>query len=169
MRTIPLHGKKAAGRVALVDDADYELVSQYRWRVYQRRRPGCRDSGPYAIAHVRRADGHWTNTTMHQLITGRTGTDHVNMDGLDNQRSNLRPATQSQNMGNTRSHAGSSSPFKGVCWDRQHQKWLAQICVAGRRAYLGRFTGEEDAARAYDAAAREAFGSFARLNFEEDA
>jgi hypothetical protein len=159
MRTIPLHGKKAADRVALVDDADYELVSRYRWHM----------SHDYATAHIRRADGRWTKITMHNLIMGCVGIDHRNLNGLDNQRSNLRPATQPQNMGNTRAHAGSSSAFKGVSWDRQHQKWLAQISIGGHQHHLGRFLNEEDAARTYDAAAREEFGSFARLNFEESA
>ena len=168
MKTVPLHGKKAAGRVALVDDADYELVSRYRWRVYQRSQPG-HDSGPYAVAHIRRTDGRWTTTTMHQLILGCNGIDHRNLNGLDNQRSNLRPATQPQNMGNTRSHADSSSAFKGVSWIRQSQKWRGQIQVNGHKHHLGYFASEEDAARAYDAAAREVFGSFARLNFEESA
>jgi hypothetical protein len=163
MKTVPLHGEKAAGRVALVDDADYELVSQYRWHVWQRERAF------YAAANVRRPGGRRTTIKMHNLILGYAGIDHRNGNGLDNQRANLRPATQSQNVHNMRSYAASSSPFKGVSWDGQRQRWTARIFVGGRKRHLGRFTVEEDAARAYDAAALTAWGSYAWLNFKEHA
>jgi hypothetical protein len=166
MKTVPLHGKKAAGRVALVDDEDYELVSQYRWQVKQASRPGSRDDGPYAITTITHADGRRSMVYMHILIMGHTGIDHRNGDGLDNQRGNLRAATNSQNAANQGPRAGTSR-FKGVHLHRG-RKWLAYICVNGRQRHLGMFFREEDAARAYDAAAREAFGTFARLNFEED-
>jgi len=162
MKTVPMRGKKAAGRVALVDDEDYDLVMQYRWYVYEEIRNG-RPHGPYALA--------WPNgvmTRMHVLVMGVRGVDHANRNGLDNRRENLRPATGSQNQGNRRSVPGSSSRYKGVSWHKQRRKWRASIRPpGGPHRHLGLFADEEDAARVYDAAAREAFGSFACLNFPD--
>jgi AP2 domain len=102
---------------------------------------------------------------MHILITGiRTGIDHANGNGLDNQRTNLRPAGQRLNMANIRPQATrKSSRFKGVRL-LPSGKWQARIRV-GQPVYLGVFGDEEAAARAYDAAARAAWGEFGRLNF----
>lgn len=165
MRTITLGGRKAQGRVALVDDADYELVSRHRWHVFEQDRgPGRRPDGPYARAGIYRpSDQRTVMILMHVLITGRTGTDHANGNGLDNRRENLRPAGQDLNTANTRPTPGQSSRFKGV---RRHRegKWEARIRI-GRPVYLGLFSDEEDAARAYDAAAVAAWGEFARPNF----
>lgn len=166
MKTVPLHGAKAAGRVALVDDEDYGLVSQYRWYVWEnlkRRSP----VGPYAIAPIRR-DGKQTTIKMHILIMGQPGIDHRNHNGLDNQRSNLRLATAGQNTHNMRAHRDGFSRFKGVSWSFDGNIWVAQICVNGHNRRLGRFPFEEEAARAYDAAAREAHGEFACLNFPQE-
>lgn len=167
MRTIPLHGAKAAGRVALVDDADYDLVMQYRWYVFERQRPSGNTDGPYAIANFVRADGTHTMLKMHKLITGWPRTDHQDHDGLNNQRSNLRSATAAQNNHNQRPYLGRTSSYKGVYWYKRGQgKWRAQIGSPTR--FLGYFLVEEDAARAYDAAAQAAWGEFACLNFPRD-
>jgi len=84
MKTVPLHGKKAAGRVARVNDEDYDLVMQYRWRVHDPDpRPGRRRNGPYAVTSVGRSGV----LRMHCLIMGVNGVDHRDHDGLNNQRS----------------------------------------------------------------------------------
>jgi AP2 domain len=169
MRTIPLHGKRAAGRVALVDDEDYELVSRYRWSVRQTIRSGRHDNGPYAYAYLLGSGrAGQVSISMHRLITGYAETDHVNHDGLDNQRANLRPATRVQNLANRRSQPGLTSPFKGVSWHTACRKWRTQIDVDGKRRHLGCFLSEEDAARAYDQAALTAWGKYAHLNFPEE-
>ena len=169
LMTVPLHGKKAAGRVALVDDEDYELVSQYRWHVVQRSRRGRTDMGPYAQANIRLADGRETTTKMHNLIMGAKGIDHRNGDGLDNRRSNLRPATHGQNGANRPMTASNTAGFKGVQHHRGGGKpWRAQIGVGRKKYHLGLFATPEAAARAYDAAARKFHSDFARLNFEEN-
>jgi len=165
MQTIPLYGRKANGRVALIDDEDYELVSQYRWHVMESQLPGRRPAGPYAEASLPNGRRQPPKTLMHRLITGYAITDHINHDGLDNRRANLREATVAQNQQNRR--ANGASAFKGVAWDRQHSRWVAKIAVSGRTINLGRFAAEVDAARAYDAAAVELFGEFAFINFPD--
>ena len=164
MRTIPLHGKKAAGRVALVDDGDYDLVMQYRWNVYEKPPEGQgRGTGPYAQAFAagKRA------VFMHALIMGRPYIDHVDHDGLNNQRHNLRPADQSQNNQNQRPQLGRTSQFKGVHYIRKRGIWQANIKLDSRKRHLGDFASELQAAYAYDAAARELFGEFACPNFPD--
>lgn len=164
---VPLFGKKAAGRVALIDPADAELVTVHRWYALEwlMPNPGRTRSGPYAAAKARRADGRMTTIYMHTLITGYRRTDHVNGDGLDNRRANLREATASQNRANQGPQRGSTSRFKGVTWDKQTGRWRAQIAWEGTNRHLGRYRTEEEAAGAYDAAAHELHGAFARLNF----
>lgn len=165
MKTVTLGGAKAAGRVALVDDGDYDLVMQYRWHVRETPRPGRRPLGPYAITTIRR-DGRSSTPFMHNLIMGGTRIDHVNGNGLDNQRHNLREATNGQNMHNRRPNVGTSSQYKGVRLSK-HGTWVARIRINGERFHLGCFADEVDAALAYDAAAREMFGRFARPNFPD--
>jgi hypothetical protein len=169
MRTVPLHGKKAAGRVALVDDADYELVMRYRWFVWERTMAGGTKQGPYATANLPGA--HTGTVRMHRLLIPEgSRVDLRDGDGLNNQRSNLRPASKGQNMANSRKSnaAGGVAPssrFKGVTWDKDRRLWRAEITAHGIGRNLGRFVREELAARAYDTAARAAFGEFAKVNF----
>lgn len=151
MKEIPL----TKGMVALVDDEDYErIIEAGPWHA------GARSQTFYAQS--RKGGRH---VYMHRLIADAypgQDVDHVNGEGLDNQKANLRLCTRAQNLGNQRKREGTSS-FKGVCWS--HNRWTAQMQARGRNHYLGRFSSEEDAARAYDTAALEAWGEFAKLNF----
>lgn len=148
---------------AIVDAADYEVVARYRWRVLHRH-----NGKVYAHASITGGSLY-----MHRLIAGTPAgyeTDHINGNGLDNRRANLRIATRSQNsanMGKPRRPDGSpaSSVYKGVTWVKGTRKWVAKITVSKRCKYLGSFASEVEAARAYDAAAEAAWGDFARLNF----
>ncbi len=161
MKTVPLHGRKAAGRVTRVDDGDYDLVMQYRWNVKETLRELPRRSdGPYAVTTVKRATLY-----MHDLIMGAKGVDHRDHDGLNNQRSNLRPATEQQNRRNTRNRLGYSSQHKGVYWSKTRRCWHALITIDSRSRNLGFYISETEAALAYDDAARKVFGEFACLNF----
>ena len=138
------------GGIALIDDEDLERVTRHRW--YRWHHPG----GP---VYVRRTGD---KLGLHNFVTGAKGVDHINGNGLDNRRSNLRVCTQAENQQNRRQNlTRRSSRYKGVSWDKARNRWTAQICAKS----LGRFTDEEDAARAYDDAARRRFGEFARLNF----
>lgn len=171
VKTVPLHGKKAAGRVALVDDVDYELVSRYRWHVREATYPGLRSNGPYAQTNVPISESprRYKSLGMHTLLTGWLRVDHVDHDGLNNQRANLRPATPGQNNANRRPRIYGSSPFKGVYWYKAGHVWRARFRGDGKEYHLGQFATEEEAARAYDAVARATWGEYAYLNFPDAA
>lgn len=143
------------GAVAIVSDEDYERVSQYKWSL---------QSAGYAVRGIKR-DGRWTHELMHRFILGDScaglDVDHINMDRLDNRRSNLRMATRSQNMANTRAISGK---FKGVSYDRRRSKYTAVIHVGKHKIWLGYHRTAEDAAAAYNVAAIKFFGDYARLN-----
>ena len=159
MKTVTLSGKRGAGRVALVDDEDWPLVAPYRWCVLEFKRSG-RIAGPYAITY----NVDRTAKLMHSLITGWPLVDHRDHNGLNNRRSNLRPADASQNQANKRGTLNSSSIYKGVHWHSARRKWRAEICFRGVRRHLGSFEREDEAALAYNAAATETFGAYAYLN-----
>lgn len=168
MRTIPLHGAKAAGRVALVSERDYKFVSLYRWYVWEIKREGRRTNGPYAVTTIN-CDGRRVTVFMHKMLTGYARTDHRDHDGLNNQRANLRPATSVQNGQNSRPNLRKgSSQYKGVYWyGRRNNQWFARIRDNGKQVHLGGFRSEEEAALAYDAAALRLHGPYAVLNFPQ--
>ena len=87
--------------------------------------------------------------------------DHIDGNGLNNTRKNLRLATKAQNMANSRKRSDNTSGFKGVCWHEQSGKWRAYIMVGGQQIYLGLFPNVDDAHAAYCAAAEIHFGQFA--------
>jgi hypothetical protein len=147
------------GKVAIIDDEDARLA-QFRWRVTPK---------GYAVRHSPRVHYKRASIYLHREVLGVTGTpatvDHINMDRLDCRRCNLRVATASQNGANRGPQRNNTSGFKGVRWFKPRKKWRAQIKTHGKQETLGYFTAAEDAARAYDRAALDAFGEFARLNF----
>lgn len=148
--------------MALVDDADYELVVQYRWWA-----DGAAGKNLVLYARGRLGSTHQSPmVSMHKLITGWPQTDHEDHDGLNNQRYNLRDASRSQNTANQRPIRGGTSRYKGVVHNR-HGTWTSRIKFGGSAVYLGNFGTELDAALAYDVAARRHFGEFACPNFPE--
>lgn len=157
--------KLTRGLVALVDDEDFDWLNQFRWHVCIS--PKCRSI--YAGAHV---GPQRKNRLMHRELLNlhdpQIHVDHRDGNGLNNQRSNLRIATRSQNQANrTSPRSDKTSRYKGVAWDKQQQMWRVQLKYCGRKHHLGRFYDETEAAKAYDNGARRIFGEFARPNFPQ--
>ena len=151
------------GKVAIVDDEYYSLVSPFKWSAAVRR--SAKSERWYAVRTVDKKV-----ILMHRLILGITSElqcDHINGDGLDNRRSNLRIATNTQNQMNRQKQPRCSSQFKGVCWDKNRKKWIVLIMVNQKSIHLGRYKDEVEAAKAYDEAAKILFRKYANLNFKE--
>lgn len=146
------------GLFALVSEADFAELSQYRWYA----RP--RGNQFYAIRRERTGDSRNISVSMHRQILGAPAhlvVDHRNGDTLDNRRANLRICTPMQNSRNKRVICATSG-FKGV--HIHLDVWRANIHVAGKKIFLGLFEDPIEAARAYDAAALTHFGEFAATN-----
>jgi len=155
MKRIPLsqHGKYKGRFFAIVDDEDFDRVSSIRWYIMRNRKFG----NYYSRALI---DGK--TTLMHRLILNAprdVQVDHRDHNGLNNTRSNLRFATPSQNSGNQSGWRNRKNSYKGVSINRR--KWRAILC--GKP--IGTFDTPEAAALAYDRAAIERWGEFARTNF----
>ncbi len=155
MREIPL----TRGQVALVDDADYEWLSGWKWYANRKR------DRWYA---VRNTASH-RFIRMHRAILGLDfgdprQVDHINNDGLDNRRFNLRITNPHGNNGNVGLRRDNTSGFRGVSWDKTRGRWMACLRMGGHIMHLGRFDTPEAAARAWNEAALAYWGSMARLN-----
>jgi len=146
------------GNVAVVDDEDYEMLAQKKWY--------CSYNG-YAVRSVKIASGKKRTVMMHRAILDASSglcVDHINHDKLDNRRANLRLCSTAENCRNARKHTATTSRFKGVHWYKAYAKWRAMIMVDRRPIHIGYFDDEDEAARAYNAAAAERFGEFALPN-----
>lgn len=152
------------GYVSVVDDEDYARISSYKWSVSVGRTRSDGTKEAYALC------SSLNHQKMHRFIASPPigmDVDHINGDGLDNRRCNLRICSRSENLRNQRLQAGKSSVYKGVSAHSRAGYWTAQIKVRGKKIHLGVFKSETDAARAYDAAAMREFGEFAKTNFVE--
>lgn len=149
------------GHAAVIDFVDFDKVRDFVWCAQRR------SQSVHAFRSDRRADGRRTRIYLHNFLLPNVGrVDHRDGDGLNNQRDNLRPASTQQNgRGFRHKAARATSQFRGVSWNSRKQKWIAGITVNYATEHLGGFTVEQDAARAYDVAARKHFGQFATPNF----
>ncbi len=157
-RRIPL----TQGNFAIVDEEDFDHLIQYKWQIAKRK------SLLYAERHVR-INGISTPVSMHRFIMNCPKdkcVDHINHNGLDNRRLNLRIVSWQQNSWNKRKQRGKySSQYKGVSYDNRLGKWTAKIWFKEKSIYINFFDDEQSAAKAYDEKAKELFGEFACLNF----
>jgi len=151
MKSIPL----TRGQFALVDDADYEQLSKFKW--YARKTL----NSWYAARSSYPRNKRCGIIYMHSEIAGFANVDHRDRNGLNNQRSNLRRATRSDQMANSKKR--SVSIYRGV--SKTRSRWFARIHRNGKATFLGVFDTPEKAARAYDEAAKKTHGQFANLNF----
>ena len=152
MKTINLTQNK----VAIVDDDDYERLIKFCW-YYEK---------GYAKAKIPNKRGEKKTLGMSAMVIGTIPgleIDHVNRDGCDNRKENLRHCTRSQNESNKGKSKGSSI-YKGVYWHKGSGKWMAYIKKNQKCYHLGLYQDEKDAAIAYNAAAADMFGKFAGLN-----
>ncbi len=146
------------GKFTLVDDGNFSELNKHKWYLsanngYARR--DIYDSGSKSIV------------AMHRIIVGAQDgqvVDHINGDTLDNRKENLRICTHAQNLQNSKMPNTNKSGYKGVCFHSNTGKWQANIMIGGKAKHLGLFNDKIDAARAYNDAAKENFGQFARLN-----
>jgi hypothetical protein len=163
MKEIPLTRNK----VALVDDEDYEYLSQWKWHAQPDK------NNWYAVREqswIENGKRVRTSMSMHREVLKLKSfkehpvqVDHRNHDGLDNRKGNLRRVDNSKNMANRRSFTGVSK-YKGVF--KSGKNWRVRIQYNKQLLNLGSFPNEDDAAKAYDSKAKELFGEFAHLNFK---
>lgn len=150
------------GAVALIDRADLQLVEGRGWMLHAGH-PTCQ----YAMSR----DDEDRTIYMHRVLLGaRPGdeVDHVDRNGLNNRRSNLRIVAHVQNVWNARGQLGKTSQFKGVSWAKRERCWVAGLNQrSAPKRFLGFYDDEVEAALAYDAAARATYGEFGFLNFPE--
>lgn len=162
------HIKLTQGKVALVDDEDFERINQFKW---------CADfinkKYWYAVRTIRKGKRKMNKQNliiMHrEILKLQKGDgkeiDHINHNGLDNRRCNLRVCSHAENQHNRKSNKGSI--YKGVRWYKLSQKWIARIGFNNKKKHIGCFNTSKQAAKAYDNAAKKYFGKYAYLNFPE--
>lgn len=146
-------------KVALVDDDNYDCLNRFNWNVFKTTRT------VYAESWISK-----NMVLMHRLVLNlKPGdnfiTDHIDHNGLNNQKTNLRVVSKSANSANMEKYSiKCSSTFKGVCWHKSARKWMASIKHHGTPYYLGLFSSELEAAEAYNKKAQFLFGDYAWLN-----
>ena len=157
-------------REVLYDAEDEDKINKYTWYVNKN------DHRFYVNTNIPHPDGGitrngWRRRTilrLHQLVAGTPKgmfTDHINGDGLDNRKQNLRICTNAENARNRRLGKTNTSGFKGVSWFKRDKIWYVHITHNKKLMFLGCFKDKEEAARAYDRKAIELHGKFAKLNF----
>ena len=149
------------GKVALVDDDDFEYLNQFKWHVLISRNTF------YAIRHLRIKKKFVKSILMHRFIMNTDKglvVDHLNGNTLDNRKSNLRNCTHGENIRNQKLSIKNTSGYKGVSWSTNKKKWFTQIQCENKKIFIGYFINPIDAAKAFNEAAIKYHGQFANLN-----
>jgi hypothetical protein len=160
MQEIPL----SKGMTAVVDEEDFERVNQFKWTLQEGRTT-------FYAARNDKSTGKRVYVYLHRFIMGVEDSsimvDHINGNGLDNRRENLRVCDNTKNQQNRGKKRSSGYKYKGIRKRYKNSSRVsARIRHKGREIYLGTYPTEEEAARAYDRAALDLFGDFAQLNFD---
>ena len=154
--------KLTQGKFAFVDDDIFEIVNKYKWHVVKR--------GKNNYASRTCLEGKKKIIYMHRFILDITNpkeiVDHVDGNGLNNIKKNIRICNTFENARNSRSRENKSSIYKGVHFNKKSNKWRAMICINNKSMHLGMFDNEEDAGKKYDEVAKINYGEFAKLNFK---
>lgn len=151
------------GMVALVDDEDYIFLAQWKWAYKDK---GHRNTG-YAVRGKSMPNGRYKVFAMHRVIMDALITheiDHINGNGLDNRKENLRIATKAQNQMHKQLQRNNTSGYKGVYYSEKKGKWRSAIGYNNKGYKLGWYKTKEAAAEAYNRAAVKHHGAFAILN-----
>jgi hypothetical protein len=162
-RKIPL----SQGKFAIVDAEDFDRLNQYKWCAvqYGENFYANRNGGKLGKFH------RTFIVKMHrEVLQDPPGmiVDHINHNGLDNRKSNLRIVTREQNLWNSRKNIScGTSKYKGVTYFKRDNRWRAYITYKKKRTFIGSFLDEDTAAKAYDEKAKQLFGEFAYLNFPD--
>lgn len=147
------------GYEAIIDAIDVGLADQFNWYAYVGR------TTVYALRRDHLPDGTRPHVRLHSVIMKVPcgfQVDHIDLNGLNNTRSNLRKATPSQQVWNQGLRVSNNSGFKGVCWDKRRMKWRAVIKINRKQVYLGQHDHAEDAHAAYVEASKRLHGDFGR-------
>lgn len=162
--------KLTQNKFTIVDDEDFDWLNQYKW--YALKAPNTY----YAVRNFTVLKNKRKKIYVHRLILEKNikrklevweCIDHINDNGLDNRKLNLRICNNQQNQFNSRKQKNTTSKYKGVLWHNRDKKWMSYIYYNNKSKYLGYYSSEVEAAKIYDKTAKELFGEFARLNFEE--
>jgi hypothetical protein len=163
LRTLESDGAKliplTQGKFAIVDADDYDWLIQYKWH--------CRHNRNKFYAYRNKAG---KPVSMHRELIANNKSllvDHIDGNGLNNRKSNLRLCTIAQNAHNRLPKSNSRSRYKGLSWHKPHKRWEVRIIKSGKSSFLGCFDDPTDAALAYDRKAEQLFGQFAYLNFPQ--
>jgi len=148
------------GDIVLIDVEDYKKLSKYKWYTVENQT---------GIVYVVRYANHKTIAMHREIMSPPKGkhVDHIDRNGLNNLRSNLRICTPSQNLCNAKKRRDNTSGFKGVSFYKRTGKWEVSIKKDYKTKHLGHYATAEEAAKVYDKAAKELHGQYAVLNFPD--
>lgn len=159
-RRIPL----TQGKYTIVDPDDFEKLSQYKWYA-------AKGVHTFYAQRAIHKDGKRKTILMHRQVMHAEKdilVDHINRNGLDDRKANLRFATYTQNAWNCeRKVSTDSSKYKGLCWEKDNRRWRVRISINNKSKHLGFFDDEKEAAGVYDAAAKKYRGEYAFLNLSK--